>query len=241
VSAQNTPAEPGKDAAAATAEIMEQAQVFASSWALVGSRFDNGTALDDAKEALEELRVMVSSLTALAARAALAASPQPAAQQPKPLDDPRLQELFMSAITGAMAFGYQGTDRPPVGHWLNQAWQIGRAEAEKVAAQQPVVVPEGFRLVSVEQLGDWRQQANSCGAWTLKADRTRSVVQLKKAIREAMEAAPQAPSHDWFSTTEIAEAAQYAEVSDGQFTAMLIALNEVYKARAHGITKEGGK
>jgi hypothetical protein len=214
VSAQNTPAEPGKDAAAATAEIMEQAQVFASSWALVGSRFDNGTALDDAKEALEELRVMVSSLTALAARAALAASPQPAAQQPKPLDDPRLQELFMSAITGAMAFGYQGTDRPPVGHWLNQAWQIGRAEAEKVAAQQPVAVPHPGSLAASNMidtlLAEYNYPAN-----TKNAARAGYVAAMR-----LLAAPPQAPSRE----------PQEFVCSTG-----------LCHYRAHGITKEGGK
>lgn len=55
------------DAAKAVSEVMEQAQVFASAWALVGGRFDNGNAMDDADEAKAELRTMVVSL----ARAAL--------------------------------------------------------------------------------------------------------------------------------------------------------------------------
>lgn len=49
---------------------------------------------------------------------------------PKPLDDPRLQELFGAAITGAMALGYQNSSPPPEGHWLTQHWNIGRAQAE---------------------------------------------------------------------------------------------------------------
>lgn len=40
--------------------IMEQAQVFASAWALVGGPFDSGNALECAEQAKEELRAMLS-------------------------------------------------------------------------------------------------------------------------------------------------------------------------------------
>ena len=49
-------------------QIMEQAQVFASAWSLVGGRFDTGNALDDAEDAKAELRTMVRSLADLAAQ-----------------------------------------------------------------------------------------------------------------------------------------------------------------------------
>jgi hypothetical protein len=39
--------------------ILEQAQVFASAWALVGGRFDGGNAMDDAEVAKNNLRQMV--------------------------------------------------------------------------------------------------------------------------------------------------------------------------------------
>lgn len=48
-------------------QVMEQAQVFASAWSLVGGRFDTGNAMDDAEEAKAELRTMVRSLADLAA------------------------------------------------------------------------------------------------------------------------------------------------------------------------------
>lgn len=41
--------------------IMEQAQVFASAWSLVGSRFDFGNSHDDAMAAKEELRRIVAA------------------------------------------------------------------------------------------------------------------------------------------------------------------------------------
>ncbi|WP_017521222.1 host nuclease inhibitor protein [Pseudomonas nitroreducens] len=39
--------------------VMDQAQVFASAWSLVGGPFDNGDALEHADEAKEELREML--------------------------------------------------------------------------------------------------------------------------------------------------------------------------------------
>lgn len=39
--------------------VMEQAQVFASAWALVDGPFDNGNALENAEEAKAELREML--------------------------------------------------------------------------------------------------------------------------------------------------------------------------------------
>jgi len=52
--------------------IMEQAQVFASAWSLVGGRFDGGNAMDDAEVAKNELRQMVAE----------ALAEQPAQQEP---------------------------------------------------------------------------------------------------------------------------------------------------------------
>jgi hypothetical protein len=81
------------------------------------------------------LRAIERLEAALAAAdpAAAVQSAQPAGEPvapPNPLHDPRLQELFLSCITGVMACGYQGVFRPPAGHWLTAAWDIGRAEAE---------------------------------------------------------------------------------------------------------------
>jgi hypothetical protein len=56
-------------------QIMEQAQVFASAWSLVGGPFDSGSALDDANDAKDELRTMVRSLATLAAEAEKQAGP----------------------------------------------------------------------------------------------------------------------------------------------------------------------
>lgn len=47
-----------------TDKIMEQAQEFASTWALVGGRFDNGDMFTDAEQAKCELRSMVEAALA---------------------------------------------------------------------------------------------------------------------------------------------------------------------------------
>jgi hypothetical protein len=66
-------------------QIMEQAQVFASAWSLVGGRFDYGNALSEAHDAKDELRSMVRSLADLAAetvRPAPCAAVQHGKEQP---------------------------------------------------------------------------------------------------------------------------------------------------------------
>lgn len=47
----------------------------------------------------------------------------------KPLNDPKIQGLFLDAILGACALGYQDSSPPPPGHWLQRAWDMGRGEA----------------------------------------------------------------------------------------------------------------
>ena len=62
---------------------------------------------------------------------------QPAAEvAPYSLDaDPAgIRERVASAITGALAFGAQGVNEPPPGHWLEPFWEMARAER---AAPQP--------------------------------------------------------------------------------------------------------
>ena len=49
-------------------QIMELVQVYASAWALVGSRFDNGNGMADALEAKAEVVAALDALTKDAAR-----------------------------------------------------------------------------------------------------------------------------------------------------------------------------
>lgn len=47
-------------------DAMEQAQVFASAWSLVGGRFDDGSMIDTANEEKEALERMLTSLQSAA-------------------------------------------------------------------------------------------------------------------------------------------------------------------------------
>lgn len=50
------------------------------------------------------------------------------------LDKQGIRARTVSAVLGALAFGAQGQNKPPEGHWLNEIWAIGCAEATRAAA-----------------------------------------------------------------------------------------------------------
>ena len=70
---------------------------------------------------------------ALGAWQAALASPPPATTEPRPLDDPRLQQLFGDTIWGAYAKGLRNIDPPPEGHWLTRWWAWGASKAPEPA------------------------------------------------------------------------------------------------------------
>lgn len=58
--------------------------------------------------------------------------------------DPQgIRARVVSAVVGAMAYGASNTNKPPEGHWLNEVWDIARAEANRV---QPQAQGEADRL-----------------------------------------------------------------------------------------------
>ena len=73
-------------------------------------------------------------------------APQQEAQEPYSIDaDPQgIRATVADAITGALAFGAQGTNAPPDGHWLAPFWAAARAERE--AAPQPSPTAQGCTL-----------------------------------------------------------------------------------------------
>ena len=73
-------------------EIMEQVQVFASAWSLVGGIFDNGNMLTEAEEAKSELRKMIEALA------------QPA-QEAEPVDQSKLDDMAWAEFEWAMSGG----------------------------------------------------------------------------------------------------------------------------------------
>jgi hypothetical protein len=58
---KNTPAPTVQEPVAWIDSVMEQAQVFASAWSLVGGRFYSGNGLEDAEQAKAELRAMLTT------------------------------------------------------------------------------------------------------------------------------------------------------------------------------------
>jgi hypothetical protein len=54
-------AQPEQEPVAWVDSVMTQAQVYASAWSLVGGRFDDGNAIDDAEDAKKELRAMLAA------------------------------------------------------------------------------------------------------------------------------------------------------------------------------------
>jgi hypothetical protein len=63
--------------------------------------------------------------------------------QPKPLDDPRQQELFSAAIDGALTSGFQGVSPAPEGHWLEPWWSKGRSLATTMGDANAHNTPHG--------------------------------------------------------------------------------------------------
>ena len=66
----------------------------------------------------------------------LYAAPQPAAPYSMDADPQGIRATVADAITGALAFGAQGVNRPPEGHWLAPFWNAAR---EDMAAPQPAL------------------------------------------------------------------------------------------------------
>lgn len=62
---------------------------------------------------------------------------QPRAHYSIDADPDGIRARVADAITGALAFGAQGTNKPPSGHWLEPFWDMARAESEVPSA--PVV------------------------------------------------------------------------------------------------------
>jgi hypothetical protein len=106
----------------------------------------------------------------------------PAPEAPKPLDDPRLQELFSSAISGALAFGAQGNNPPPKGHWLELFWQMGRGERARSDAAK------------LDLLNPLRVLADAAEARGIRVDAARASIARAEMFSLNQGAAPEAPT-----------------------------------------------
>lgn len=54
--------------------------------------------------------------------------------------------------------------------------------------------PEGYVLVQIKQLAQWREWANNVAAWSKQADRSSEVARLKASISSAMVSATLPPA-----------------------------------------------
>ena len=73
-----------------------------------------------------------------AARASLAASAgsEPVAPYSIDADPLGIRAIVADAITGALAFGAQGVNPPPEGHWLAPFWKAAREDKEAVRVKR---------------------------------------------------------------------------------------------------------
>lgn len=90
----------------------------------------------------------------------LYAAPQP--PEPYSIDaDPQgIRATVADAITGALAFGAQGVNQPPEGHWLAPFWNAARADK---AAPQPAVAA-GWPLIA-RALDEWQEDDGPVMWW----------------------------------------------------------------------------
>lgn len=132
---------------------------------------ENGAATTSHLRLNECIHAIRDALQDVAATPAQPVAAPSAPVQPKPLDDPRLQQAFGDAIEGALAFGYQGTNKPPEGHWLWRFWNLGRNQAA-LATPQPAAQEAPREAVSDaarDVLAERRRQVEAEG-WTPEHD-----------------------------------------------------------------------
>jgi hypothetical protein len=110
--------------------VMSQAQVFASTWSLVGGRFDDGSAYDQAEEAKQELRTMLANPPA--------AQPAPVQETDKPLG---LYEHRCPQVTGHRGPSFVCQK---AGHGVNQDSYCNDCTCPFI--EQPALVQHDKRL-----------------------------------------------------------------------------------------------
>jgi len=93
-----------------------------------------------ASQVFHELRQLVNAQTIATPPAA---QPAPNMAYSIDADLSGIRKRAADAIIGALALGAQDSSPPPEGHWLQQFWDIGRAEASKATppAQPAPAVP----------------------------------------------------------------------------------------------------
>ena len=141
----------------AVGQIMEQAQVFASAWSLVGGRFDSGNAMSDADDAKAELHTMVRSLADLAAQTVRPASP--GATPPATAQAPQAEPVVFARRwkIAADGFGLQRDDEGGPYVHIDDALDVLHAS---LAKPDPQAEPVAQGLTDEEADAIYRQWAH---------------------------------------------------------------------------------
>jgi hypothetical protein len=140
----------------------------------------------------------------LAASALLAAQSAPRGTDAQILKE---RELTVSAIRGAMAYGYQDTNPPPSpDHWLAEFWNIGREHA-RAAQSAPVVQPVPPNPMTLAEVHQAIHDAGGTGFGNaVYFPRVEQFIAAAVLCREhcALAAAPAPSAKDyWIATGEL--------------------------------------
>ncbi len=150
----------------------------------------------------------------------------PIAAAPYSIDaDPQgIRERVAAAITGALAFGSQGNNAPPAGHWLQQFWDIARAEAELRTHAAPGIdlEPAGwqYRVTAGPQTG-WSPWMDGRGE---KFEKDYTV--LRRRVYALIDASPKGDEAQLADATAVTPLPMNTAPRDGTVVRLLVQFEE---------------
>lgn len=103
--------------------MTDQITVPRETWDAMREALDNWLELDSSD--IDRKLLIRDTKDALTAANAVSAE-----QYSIDADPQGIRARVVLAVVGAMAYGARGENKPPEGHWLNEAWDIARAERE---------------------------------------------------------------------------------------------------------------
>lgn len=150
--------------------IMEQAQVFASAWSMVGGRFDNGSALEDANAAKAELRGMLANRQASASLAPIDEAPS---------DRSRVQQDELARVIGITADTQSG--------YTTVRAKIGGQVYSFLLADKPsyLVTDSTGKFVQSGEIADGREPQPSTASVSAQGQSDRAWQLLDRFDRDA--------------------------------------------------------
>lgn len=159
-----------------TDAIMEQAQVFASAWSLVGGRFDSGDGHDEALAEKEELRrIVVAEITALKKAAEGESVEQYAMRMLWEDQQPEEQAHYTEIAT--RAFAKREKASTPPAQVVRQPWEPFLSDrADGVRGHYAIcrMHPKGYREA-------WNLRSHQ---WTSASDEVLTLEEAQALLRE---------------------------------------------------------